>query len=254
MRKILRFSLITSAVLAMTLTATAITDTEMDDFQGGTTEGWGHGSATGLVTNVPDGGPEGTGDAFLRVESVGGGGPGSRPVVLNSSQWTGDYQAIGSTFTISMDLLNLGTTELNIRVGIRGPAASEGKSGEQWVSTTPFTLPAIPSEGPAWQNAIFELSDAQMTQVDGTGPISSTLSNVVEFRILSSSTPAWEPARGGRGDRHRQHQRGLGARGASVLHDRIAGAHPRAQGEIPFRGEPRCPSSRSKNSPRATAM
>lgn len=181
--------LLLTAVAATTLYA--ITSTEMDDFEDTTTEGWGHGAPTGLVTNA-DGGPGGAGDSFLRVESTGAaGGPGSRLAVINEDQWTGDYNAIGDTFTISVDLINLGAVDLQIRLGLEGGLV-EGE-GDRWVTTTAFSLPAAPTEGGGtWQSTSFTLSAADMTQVSGSNPLASTLDAVNQLRFISASATTFQ--------------------------------------------------------------
>src|SRR4051794_16073357 len=71
---------------------------QVDTFEDGTTQGWivnllgqGPPPAAALPTNVPTGGPGGSGDHFLELNSVGGQGAGSRLVALNlDARWTGD--------------------------------------------------------------------------------------------------------------------------------------------------------------------
>ena len=83
---------------------------QRDDFQDGTTQGWTTGGANpNPPTWVSDGGPEGVGDGFLRVEGNGSSGAGGNLVAFNSAQWTGDYLAAGVT-AIRADLRNLGRT------------------------------------------------------------------------------------------------------------------------------------------------
>ena len=52
--------------------------------------------------------------------AVGGAGAGNRLTVINIDQWSGDYTAAGIS-AISMDLRNLGTTDLNIRLYLEDP-------------------------------------------------------------------------------------------------------------------------------------
>ncbi|MCH9648915.1 MAG: hypothetical protein K0U98_11805 [Deltaproteobacteria bacterium] len=186
--------------LALTTTVLAIGPTEMDDFQDGTTAGWMLPSATGNPTNIPDGGPEGTGDRYLQVISTGTGGPGSRVGVVNEDQWTGDYTAVGSEITITVDLANFGPPnpvdsgtgpdQLNIRVAFEGgeiPMLTGPMEGARWVSTTAFSLP----EDGVWRTATFVLSEADMTRVEGTGAFTDVISMVSQFRIVSAATPSW---------------------------------------------------------------
>ena len=53
---------------------------------------------------MPDGGPAGAGDQYMRITSNGGFGAGSRLTVLNRTQWLGNYIAAGVT-AVEMDLL-----------------------------------------------------------------------------------------------------------------------------------------------------
>src|SRR5688572_16024391 len=72
---------------------------QVDDSQDGTTMGWDEGSASiNPPTNQPTGGPAGANDRYLQNISSGGGGAGSRMVMLNfTPRWDGDYNAVGVT-------------------------------------------------------------------------------------------------------------------------------------------------------------
>lgn len=177
------------ATLALGGALWAITATEMDDFQGGTTEGWANGTGSPAVTNENDCGPAGTGDRCLQVVSTGTAGPASRLVVRNTAQWTGDYNALGSEFTISMDVNNDGGTTLALRVGISTALPDRGID-ERWVTTNPVML----GTKSGWQNVSFTLSEAEMTDVSLAPPraLSDVLADVQEFRILSSTAAQWQ--------------------------------------------------------------
>src|SRR5688500_16552807 len=83
--------------LLLTSTASAVTFGQLDNFQSGTTAGWDHGSRSdNPPTDIPTGGPAGAGDRFLRNVSQGS-GAGSRQVMFNQAQWTGNYSAAGVT-------------------------------------------------------------------------------------------------------------------------------------------------------------
>lgn len=152
---------------------------QVDTFQDGTTDNWQTGRA-GQPVNIATGGPAGVGDAFLEMISTGTGGPGSKPVILNRAQWTGDYLTAGIT-EVDMDLKNLGTTPLTMRFVVQPQiGAAPGYS-----STTGFSLPA---DG-AWHHASFLLDTADMTPIDGPSSLSSVLANVQEARIVSSASP-----------------------------------------------------------------
>src|SRR5688572_15282094 len=88
--------LIVVGILLFTAPARAVISTEVDTFQGGTTEGWGGGAAP---TNVASGGPAGAGDRFLQLTSF------NRLATENTAQWAGNYAAAG-VMDVSVDFLN----------------------------------------------------------------------------------------------------------------------------------------------------
>ncbi len=154
-----------------------------DDFEDGTVSGWMEGPASpNPPTNVPDGGPNGPGDNYLENRSSGGGFvPGSGLVMFNQAQWTGDYLAAGVT-RIEAQMANLGQTDLFMRIAI------EGQPLERYGSAVPELVPA---DG-QWRPVVFELSDAFLTRISGSGPLSDVLSGVTTLRILAASnSPAW---------------------------------------------------------------
>ena len=153
-----------------------------DDFEDGTVSGWMEGPGSpNPPTNVPDGGPDGPGDNYLENRSSGGVGPGSGLVMFNQAQWTGDYLAAGVT-RIEAQMANLGQTDLFMRIAI------EGQPLERYGSAVPELVPA---DG-QWRPVVFELSDAFLTRISGSGPLSDVLSGVTTLRILAASnSPAW---------------------------------------------------------------
>ncbi len=169
------------AIMMIPMMALAVDPGEFDDFEDGTVELWAQGSATGQPTNVPGGGPGGAGDNYLQTVSTGTSGPGSSMVLFNEFQWSGDYDALGSEVKITMMVANFGATPLNVRIGV-------GAGGGQFVSTNAF---AAPMDG-VWRQVTFTLSDAEMTMVGGIDPLSLVLTNVVQFRVLSSASPSWQ--------------------------------------------------------------
>ncbi|MBI1397952.1 MAG: hypothetical protein GC151_18415 [Betaproteobacteria bacterium] len=103
--------------------ALAVSPGQSDDFNDGTTEGWSTGGASpNPPVNVPNGGPDGAGDGFLELSSNGAFGPGGKLVAFNLSGWTGDFTNIPA---ISMDLDNLGDTDLVIRLILENGATSQ---------------------------------------------------------------------------------------------------------------------------------
>lgn len=144
---------------------------QVNDFEDGTTQGWGVGGPSpNPPSNTPDGGPGGAGDAFLRFASAGGSGAGSRLSIQNTTQWAGDYLAAGVN-GISFDIANLGTTPLQIALRIEG-------AGGAFSSLTPL---AIPADG-QWRSVSLGIDDASLTS---TGPtdLDATLGDVFRLRI-----------------------------------------------------------------------
>jgi len=177
-------ALICSAVLfvALSCPAKALTLGQIDDFQDGTTNGWHTGGGT-QPSNIANGGPAGSGDKYMQVISTGGGGPDSKLVVLNTSQWLGNYSGAGIT-GISMELANFGTQPLSMRLAffISKPVG--------YAATTPFSLPADSN----WHQAFFPLISSAFTAV-GSPSVSfnDMLTNFTgQLRILDSPTPAVE--------------------------------------------------------------
>ncbi|PWB73274.1 MAG: hypothetical protein C3F15_10055, partial [Holophagae bacterium] len=88
------FAAIGTLAMATAVPAWAVDPLQVDDFEDGTTMGWEEGAPSpNPPVNVADGGPGGAGDAYLENTSSGGTGAGSRMVMFNNAQWTGDYVA-----------------------------------------------------------------------------------------------------------------------------------------------------------------
>src|SRR5688572_31463926 len=100
---------------------------QIDDFEDGTTQNWVAGGGPFNQgppfppANITTGGPAGLDDNYMQVTSIGGSGPGSRLVALNAfGQWAGNYTSL-NLGVISMDLINLGQTDLEIRLYMENP-------------------------------------------------------------------------------------------------------------------------------------
>jgi len=175
-------SAVLSLVLAFAVPAYGATIGTLDTFSGGTTAGWfAGGGPFGQVPPVPpqviaSGGPAGAGDAYLQVTAGGGGGPGSRLSAMNATQWAGNYLTAGIG-SIEMDLINLGSTDLTIRLFFEDPIP--GPPQNEAVSTQGVFLPA----GGGWIHAIFDLN--ALTAVEGT--VLGALSNTTILRIIHAS-------------------------------------------------------------------
>ena len=163
-----------------------VTFGQIDDFQDGTNMGWDEGSASiNPPTNEPSGGPAGANDRYLRNVSSGGGGAGSRMVMLNfavppspSSHWDGDYNAAGIT-RLEAQMANFGETTLHMRVNILG-----GASFSRYGSTDAAVL----EPGGGWQLVVFDLTE-MTPQFGAIDSLSEVMGSVNEVRILSVQSP-----------------------------------------------------------------
>ncbi|MCC6537456.1 MAG: PEP-CTERM sorting domain-containing protein [Bryobacterales bacterium] len=164
----------------------AVTIGQVDDFEDGTTQGWkvnslgqGAPSLALLPANEITGGPAGATDNFLKLNSAGGSGSGSRLVVNNLfAQWSGDYAALGLT-AIAMDLRNLGATDLAIRLMLENP---DGGPPTDVAITDAVALPS----GGGWTHVQFDLSPGSLTAV--LGDVNALLANVTGLRIYHSAS------------------------------------------------------------------
>ena len=154
---------------------------QIDTFQNGTPANWTNGHQTGPQV-VATGGPAGAGDRYIRVDANGLGGAGSRMVIFNRSQWTGNFTA-AHVSAVDMDLKNLSTVALPMRIVIANDSSEAG-----WTTTNAFSLPADGN----WHHAEFQLSSSAMTPLPGAPTLATTLASVGQFRILSTSSPKWE--------------------------------------------------------------
>jgi len=143
---------------------------QFDNFENGTTQGWDSGDRNPHPpANVASGGPAGAGDNYLKITSTDGSGAGSKLVAFNTAQWTGNYLAAGVT-KITMDLENLGTSALQIRLLLEG-------DGGNFVSVQSFPL----ASSSGWRVASFPLGSGDLT---GGFNYSATLGHVRQLRII----------------------------------------------------------------------
>lgn len=147
-----------------------------DTFSGGADGGW----STGVASLAPpvvvaSGGPAGAGDGYLRLTSLGGAGASSKLAAIAGAQWTGDYLAAGVD-RITLDLVNLGSTDLSLRLWLAGPP------GVAAVSTAAVLLPA----GSGWTHASFALDAASLT-----GNPAAALPDVQQLRLFHGSSASF---------------------------------------------------------------
>jgi hypothetical protein len=168
----IRFNTILTFGILFQAIVFGITPNQTDNFQVGTTQGWVSGPLNPNQPSVFPGGFGGGNDLFLRVISNGGMGVGGKLVIMNSTQWTGDY--IGTNITsISMRVRNSGANLLLLRLAFNGPSGF-------FCTATPVQL----NTGGTWQVITFPILAADLT---GTGSANATLSGVTEMRILHNS-------------------------------------------------------------------
>lgn len=163
------------AFIALSIsTALAVIPNQSDNFEDGTTQGWGSGANNpNPPTNITFGGPDGAEDNYLLATATGGAGAGSKLVIINSIQWTGDYVAAGVQ-SISMYIKNFGNTTISLRIAFRGPG------GDFW-----SVNPEVVAASSDWQPIVFSVQPANLT---GGTNVNSTLSGVTQVRILHSVT------------------------------------------------------------------
>jgi hypothetical protein len=127
--------------------ASALVFGQLDDFENGTTMGWG-----GFSLNVNTGGPGGAGDHFLEV-TADGSGAGGRLTTFNLQQWLGNYIGQGVT-AIEIDLRNQSTTTLSIRLAFK---AQNTMNAPGYLSA-----PIILAVGGGWQHFSMSITAANM--------------------------------------------------------------------------------------------
>lgn len=168
-----------SLILISTSVLSQVGAGQIDDFENGTTQSWSDGvSSPNPPTNISTGGPNGTNDNFLRNVSSGGFGPGSKMVMFNQNQWTGNYT--GQNIVAIKFKAKAITNPLNLRIAFDG-------TGGKICTTNAVTI----NSGNPWAEVTIPISASDFTLVGGTN-ISQTLQNVNTMRILSSLSPAWE--------------------------------------------------------------
>lgn len=162
-------SLAAAGLLA--LPAAAVTLGLTDSFSGGVTAGWTSGGGSpNPPTGVASGGPAGAGDGFLRIDSSGRPGPGGRLIAFSSDPWAGNYSAAGIT-GITMDVKNLGATDLSLRLYFENAL------------TSAYSLQAIPlPAGSGWTPVHFDIRVPALSAA-----AAATLASATDFRIYSSA-------------------------------------------------------------------
>lgn len=163
------------ALLLVVRSTDAVSNGQTDNFQDGSTMGWQNGEVIGAipVTNIANGGPGGTGDAYIRL-SADGSGAGGKLTAFNRDQWLGDYIAAGVT-AIEVDLRNEGAVSLTIRLAFKnGPGGGAGAPGY-------MTQAIILAVGSGWQHVTISLIPANLIAVNNPPAFSSFFIGEVRF-------------------------------------------------------------------------
>ncbi len=154
----------------------AIAIGNVNEFTGGSTDGWGTGNPNPNApysTNIE-------GDDLLIVTSTGVAGPGGRMIVFTTDPlWTGNYLSAGVT-AIGVEMGNSDTSvdELEMRIAFNGP-------GGWWMSHYGYVIP-VDTE----TDALFPISPNDMIYIGGgTVDVTATLEAVSEVRLYSSTDP-----------------------------------------------------------------
>jgi hypothetical protein len=175
MAKRISFTLCLIGLLHVNLTiTTAQTLGQTDTFQDGTLNSWTSGlNNPNPPLNISTGGPQGNGDRYMRATSSGGSGAGSKLVLIDTTQWKGNYITAGIG-NIHMFLKNEGSSALQMRIVIFSVSGSCS-------SVNAVSVPV----GSEWIAVNFPLSLSALTG----GTVNTILSNVTEIRLLHRTTP-----------------------------------------------------------------
>lgn len=177
-------------LLLSTNIAFGVTIGQTDTFEDGISSWFAGGGPFGQVPPVPpavipDGGPRGSGDAYLQVTSSGQtDAPGSRLVAMNGTQWAGNYLTAG-VGAIQMDMINLGQTDLVMRLYFEDPIP--GPPMNEAVTTFAFELAA----GSGWQRAVFPVGPSDFTVLAGSA--TAALSNTTILRLMHNPDATFPP-------------------------------------------------------------
>jgi hypothetical protein len=168
-------------LLLLNQPAAAITLGQVDNFQGGTVQGW---SSLGQTTtsNVANAGPAGAGDNALDVVAT------NRVTVFNETQWVGNYTAAGVN-RITMAVRHQNAFNLQLRLGIAKGNFSGGGFGDTYVSVNSVT---VPNDG-VWHNLAFDVKPSDFEPSAGNSSANpnaaAALANVTHLRILHNPSP-----------------------------------------------------------------
>jgi hypothetical protein len=171
--------------------ARAVTLGQVDTFEDGTTMGWYvPGASPNPPANVPAGGPQGPGDAYLQLQANGIAGPGGRLSVLNDAQWTGNYLSAGVT-VIRMNVNNFGPEDLHLRL-LFETFTAPGPPTNLALSADAIFVPA----GSGWMTVDFPITPDDLV-VETLGTVIGALSDTGVLRIFHNPNPSFPGPSGG---------------------------------------------------------
>lgn len=157
-----------------------IVSNQTDNFQTNTTQNWLTGANNpNPTTMMSTGGYGGSGDYYIRQISTGGIGAGSKLVISNLVQWTGNYITANVHF-ISMRVNNTGSSTLTLFLGF-----SDGPN------TASTTSPVTVNAGGGWQSISFSVDQANITELNGS-TYNTVFGNITELRILHAALPSFK--------------------------------------------------------------
>ncbi len=168
---ILTTTLLTASIVLLPFVRGATLHT--DDFQSGTTAGWGGGATNTLQSS---GGLTGLGDAFLQIATNSSVGPGSKLATRNNDlAWTGDYTTVTAR-RVTVDLRSPVTSQpLEIRLVL----LDLFPTGERFTSTI---AQQVPNDG-VWHHYEFSLAEVDLSHVRGTVTYTDMLKNVPRIML-----------------------------------------------------------------------
>jgi hypothetical protein len=161
-------------IISLRFVVQAQTLGQTDTFQDGTLNFWSSGTNNPSPPfNIPAGGSAGISDKYMHAASTGGSGAGSKLVLQNSNQWTGNFIAAGIG-NILMSLKNEGSSALQMRIAILSASGS--------CSSVNAVLVPVSS---GWITVNFPISASAL--IGGT--VNTILTSVTEIRLLHEGTP-----------------------------------------------------------------
>ncbi|WP_299526263.1 T9SS type A sorting domain-containing protein [Winogradskyella sp.] len=175
-----------SLLFSLSILSAQVTLNQVDDFEDSTEQGWFEAGASGApAENVSTDGPNGADDSYLRdYTTQNTTGAGSRLIIRNTTQWTGNFisEGVGSII-VDVRALNV---DITIRASITGPGGNFSSpgfivtAGSGW---TQVTLPITSSD-------LLSAPAANDNSAAGTD-VNATLAGVTELRLLSNANPSW---------------------------------------------------------------